>query len=160
GRCHVSEEKVQEIYKRMASYGLINHKSFKRGVLHFPNFSKRADNYTKYIKRDFESTSKQLSQEEKRIEEKRKEENRGYLELFSNLHKDVVGVAYPPSFGKDKKLLYGLMDIYDSNTLNTLMKGFFEGAKDPAEWWFDKTLNVGMFKTLIPQIITRIRKKK
>ena len=99
---------------------------------------------------------------DKRREErdKDKDKNRELLQTFSDLHKEVVGIAYAPNFGKDKKLLYGLMDIYDIKTLNSLIEGFFDGAKDPNEWWFDKTLSIGMLKTLIPQVITRIRRNK
>lgn len=70
-QCHVSEEKIQEIYTKMAGIGLINRKSFNRGVLHIPNFAQRADNYSKYIRRDFEANSNQLNVEKNRIEKNR-----------------------------------------------------------------------------------------
>ena len=96
--------------------------------------------------------------DKKRIEEDKKK-NRDTLQYFSKKHEETTGVPYPITYGKDQKLLYDLMDIYDLKTLTALIDEFFAGAKDPKEWWFDKTLSIGMFKTLIPQIINRIRRK-
>jgi len=55
----------------MAELGLICRKSFNRGILHIPNFSKRADNYSKYIRRDFEECLNNVEPYKKRREENR-----------------------------------------------------------------------------------------
>ena len=160
-RCHVSEEKIQEIYGKMAELGLLNRKSLNRGVLHLPNFSSRADNYSKYGRRDFKDPLKELSVEEKRIEEEKKrlkERIEEHFKYFVSKHLLITGIPYQPSYGKDKKLLHELADVYDKDTLNQLIDEFFDSSKDPKTWWADK-LSVGVFKHCISQIIGRLRKK-
>ena len=121
-------------------------------TLKFKNFNK-IHNWLGSAKGDTSETQDKIRREED------KNKNRETLQYFSKKHEEVVGVKYPITYGKDQKLLYDLIDIYDDKTLIALIDEFFAGAKDPKEWWFDKQLSIGMMKTLIPQIINRIRKK-
>ena len=111
----------------------------------------------KELRRNSQGTPREVL-DKNRIDKNRIDKNREVLQHFSKKHEEVTGVKYPITYGKDQKLLYDIMDIYDLKTLMALIDEFFAGAKDPKEWWFDKTLNIGMFKTLIPQIINRARR--
>ena len=102
------------------------------------------------------ATVDKIREEESKI---RKEKNKELLQFFSSLHKEITGVPYPITYGKDQKLIAELGEIYDMDTLKTLITEFFNGAKDKSEWWFDKQLSMGMFKSCVPQVINRIRKK-
>ena len=91
-------------------------------------------------------------------EEEDKSKNKRLLSLFQSLHKDQTSENYPTFYAKDKELFYELMAIYDEETITQLMNEFFITAKNPDEWWADK-LSVGVFVSVIPQLIGRLRKK-
>ena len=77
---------------------------------------------------------------------------------FSDLYKTETGMGYPLNYAKDKVIIYDLMEVYNEDSIRTLMKEFFESARNPSEWWADK-LSIGVFKSVIPQLIGKLRKK-
>jgi len=87
-----------------------------------------------------------------------KEKNKNICMYFSELHKKITGLDYPMSYAKDKTIMYDLMAIYDEATLKTLIDEFFESSRNTDEWWADK-LRIGVFKSVIPQLIGKLRKK-
>lgn len=96
---------------------------------------------------------------DKEQDKERKRINKELMRYFGEMHKKETGVPYMARFGKDNIILYELLDVYDEPTLKTLMTEFFESARNPDEWWSDK-LSIGVFKSVIPQIIGKIRRKK
>ena len=152
------KDKFKSILETMVELRLICPKSFKYGNLFIPKFVRRADDYTRrQIRTESVGSPEKVALEKKR-EEENKNKNKRLLTLFKSLHKDLTGEDYLPSYGKDQKILYELLGVYDEDTVNQLINEFFKSGKNPAEWWADK-LSIGVFKSVIPQLIGKLRKK-
>ena len=124
----------------------------------FPKF--KENKYFYYFLGFVERHKKADPKDERKIakSKSRVEEMKSIYIHFQEKHKESSGVAYPVVYGKDQKLLYELLDIYNIPTLKTLIDEFFESAQNPNEWWADK-LSIGVFKSVIPQLIGKLRKK-
>lgn len=96
--------------------------------------------------------------EEKESQDKiRKDKDKIRIDMFINhfqkRHKEVTGVPYIPSYGKDRILFRQLLEFTDED-MTALINKFFDSSN---EWWSDK-LSVGVFKTVIPHLIGKLRK--
>jgi len=91
-------------------------------------------------------------------EEEDKNKNREILNFFQEMYLKETEINYPISYGRDKKLIYELLGLYDIPTLKDLITEFFVSARGGSTWWADK-LSIPIFKVVIPQIIGRLRKK-
>ena len=80
-----------------------------------------------------------------------------YLNHFRTKHKEITEVPYIPNYAKDRVLLRNLLEFEDKDALS-LINEFFNSAGDSSVWWADK-LSIGVFKTVIPQLIGRLRKR-
>lgn len=70
-RCHISEEKLSDILVFMGKITLICPKSLKKNSLYIPKFKKRADEYTKRLRRKYGQGADNVPLEENRIDKNR-----------------------------------------------------------------------------------------
>lgn len=91
-----------------------------------------------------------------RVEENKKRIDR-YLDVFKEKHKEVTGVPYVPNYAKDRILLREYLEFPEKDVIS-LINEFFESSKNGEVWWSDK-LSIGIFKTVTPQLIGRLRRK-
>lgn len=77
----INQKKTEEILNRLGELNLIDPKSLKRGHLYIPKLAERADDYTSRVQRNTEQRPNSVrtvsGQSSSRIEQNRKEENRG-----------------------------------------------------------------------------------
>ena len=89
--------------------------------------------------------------------DKNKDICKNLIKRFCDKHIEQTGIKYPIVYGKDNKLIYDLLETFEASLIETLMDTFFEQAKSPKTWWSDK-ISIGVFKSVIPNIIGGIRK--
>ena len=90
-KTNLEPKKLEAILDYMGEIRLCCPKSLKRSMLYFPNFRKRADNYSKYIKSHFKDTSNNISGEESTIDKIIKE----YIATKGwKLDKDILRDVY------------------------------------------------------------------
>jgi hypothetical protein len=154
-RCHLSEEKLSEIFDFMGKISLCCPNSLKKNELYIPQFKERADDYTKRLRRKSEQTSDNVQNGPNNISYNRLAI---YKQEFLKQYLTVTGVPYVFTYGKDNLLLKELLIFKDEDAL-ALINEFFDSAKDSSVWWADK-LSIGVFKTVIPQLIGRLRKNE
>ena len=77
-----------------------------------------------------------------------------YKKEFLKRFEEVTGVPYIFNYGKDNLLLKELL-VFEEKDCLALINEFFDSK---GEWWSDK-LSIGVFKTVIPRLIGRLRKK-
>ena len=147
----------------MGELNLCCRKSLKRDELYIPKFKKRADDYTKRLRRQSEGATDNVLLDKNRIDKNRTEEdknkNKELLEHFTNLYKEETGIGYPVVYGRDKKILYDLMAVNSVEEVKSHITEFFEGARDTACWWYDKALDVPMFRSMVTRITAKARGK-
>lgn len=95
------------------------------------------------------------------IVDKRRDKNRIdiYIKTFSKRYKEITGVEYIVNYGKDIKLLKELLILEDKDVIS-LINEFFDSCQSSKEdvWWSDK-LSIGVFKTVITNLVGRLQKK-
>jgi len=127
---------------------------FKEGryFYHFIGFAER---HKKVVPDSQRKTAKSRVEESKT---KIKIKTKSVCEYFSLCYTETTGVSYPTDYGRDITIINDLLEIYDEEVLKTLITEFFVSSKNPNEWWADK-ISVAIFKSVIPQLIGKIRKK-
>ena len=114
----------------------------------------RADDYSKREERQLELKVK------KDVKKKEPSTVHELVYFFKDTHQDAIGMGYHPNWGRDCKILKDLLDnTHSQDELKSLIKEFFASASDEDIWWSDK-LNVPVFKSVIPKLIGRLRRKK
>ena len=156
GRCYISEERLSTILKFMGDISLCCPKSLRKNQLYITGFRKRADDYTKRVRRLSEHPTKNVHLDKNRTEEN-KNRNRIHMSLFEDSHLKETGVKYLPAYGRDKKILYDMAEFYDKDTLNALIEEFFRQARDGNAWHSDK-LNIPVFRSVVAKLIGGKRK--
>lgn len=67
-KCHISEETLTKILESMGKIGLLCRKSLSNNILYIPNFRRRADDYTKRLRRNSELSTDNVHVDKNRID--------------------------------------------------------------------------------------------
>lgn len=81
------------------------------------------------------------------------------MAAFCTQHKTVLHEPYMVSWGKDQKIMKGIVDTYGSLKTYLMIVGFFQAIQE--DEFLKKTgASVGIFKTQLPKLLMGISEKK
>lgn len=102
---NIEQKKLEVLLNRFSELDLIDRKGLAKGILYIPKIGEYSDEYTKRVRRVSEQDTDNVPLEEKRIDKKRREENKEEkieFDIFWDLYDKKVG--RPKSESKWKKL--------------------------------------------------------
>lgn len=79
--------------------------------------------------------------------------------IFCQQHKTVLGSQYLVQWGKDQKLMKGIVDVYGVQKTYAMISLFFQQLDKDA--FLQKTgATIGIFRTQIPKLLLKINEQE
>ncbi len=147
----------EEMLNFMSELGLVTSECLQ-SALYIPKLEDKADDWTK--REDREDRIKAAKR--KRPTPKSHRDGGGdvhhIIYYYIDKHKESIGMSANINWGRDGKLIKDLLVKYPKDEMKELIDEFFEGGQEEETWWSDK-LDIPVLKTVIGQLIGRLRKK-
>lgn len=81
------------------------------------------------------------------------------MALFSGQHRELLGVPYMISYGKDQKIMKDVSALYGAEKTQALIMLFFQELQSD-EFLKGAGATVGVFKSQIPKLILKLQTKE
>ncbi len=142
----------------MGDIGLIDKNCLPKAVF-IAILPDRADDFTKREERELNIKIQRKVRSKSEVSTTPTSATHTLIYYYINRYKEEIGIGYAPNWGRDGKLLKDLLLTYSADEIKEFINEFLESGKDPEVWWADK-LSIPIMRSVIDQLIGRLRKKK
>lgn len=141
----------------MSEVGLVTTECLQSAIW-IPKLEEKADDWTKREEREEKVKATRKRKPTSKSLQDGVGDTHHIIYYYIDKHKEVIDIPANINWGRDCKLFKDLLKTYKPEDLKSFIDEFFAGGLEEECWWADK-LDVPVFKTVIGQLIGRIRKK-